>query len=257
MEPRENIHVANPTELIERLKANPEVLGILQYGSGISPEAADTDICVVLRRRPEGLESIHFWVDCGPVDMNLRTLEEIAGGEVAGLPGFDDVLREGKVLYEREPGLLAGLSARRESKPSPPTPAAVDQMRFGYAHFLQKLDYYKARDPLLCNVLLCGAVHWLVRECMSIRRLPYRGEKPALEAIKANDPDLLADLETASGGGPLAERVEAARRLAEKVLAPIGGPWRPGEVLFFSDREHHGPQPTQQWQAFFDSLLGR
>lgn len=40
MGPREDIHITDPAELNERLKANPDVLGIIRYGSGAWPEAA-------------------------------------------------------------------------------------------------------------------------------------------------------------------------------------------------------------------------
>ena len=134
--------ITNSIELIERLKGNQNVLGILQYGSGVASGGADTDICVVLSERPEGLESIHFWIGTGPVDMNIRTLKELQEGGVAGLPGLDDVLREGQVLYEQEAGLLQGISGRRAARSSAPGPAALAGLRHGHAHVLHKLDYY-------------------------------------------------------------------------------------------------------------------
>lgn len=258
--------IAGAAELIEHLKTNPEVLAILQYGSGLGPTAADTDICVVLRRRPEGLESIHFWLASGPVDLNLRTPAELRAGGVASPPGFDEVLRGGEVLYQRQPGPLAAAPAESAS---PPVPREAEQpkdvragpdhsfMRHGHAHVLHKLEHHRDRDPLLCGVLLCGATHWLLGAYAAARGLPYRGEKAALAAIRANDPELLADLEAlASAGRSIRERIQVLRRLTEQVLAPVGGPWREGEVLFFSDRQHTGPQPRQRWQQFFDSLVG-
>jgi len=250
--------IATPTELIERLKRNPDVLGALQYGSSIRPDGADTDICVVVAHRPEALESVHFWIGAGPVDMNLRTLDELRDGGVAELPGLDDVLREGIVLYERQPGLLGNIVAKSSlspSQPSPPDPADMVGMRHGHAHVLHKLDYHKDRDPLLCNVLLAGATHWLLRAYAAARGLPYRGEKATLKAIRQNDPDLLAELEQlASVGAPLTERIEALRRLTGKVLEPVGGPWQEGEVLFFSAGDKN-PPATDEWSGFLTSLL--
>ena len=73
----ENVNAANPKELVELLARNPDVLGILQYGAGIGPEAADADLCVVVAQRPDGLESIHFWLGSRPVDLNVRTLDDL------------------------------------------------------------------------------------------------------------------------------------------------------------------------------------
>ena len=253
MEAGENLQISNPDQLVELLKENPNVLGILRYGSGIWPEAADTDLCVVVSERPEGLESVHFWLQCGPVDLNIRTLNELRDGCVAALPGLDHVLREGEVLYERESGLLERQLTDTLSQPPPPDQAEVAQMRFGHAHYLQKIQHYKGRDALLCNVLLCGAIHWLLRAYMSVRRLQYRGEKAAIETMRQKDRDLVGELEAACGCGYLAERIEALHRLTRKILEPIGGPWRQGEVLFFAE-DGKETQPTDKWREFFASL---
>jgi len=248
--------IADTAELLERLKRSPEVLGILEYGSGAEPGGADVDLCVVVTRRPAGLESIHLWAGGRPVDLNVRTLQELREGGVAGLPGFDEVLREGKVLYERQPGLLAEREPRPAEQSEPKDRQDHSFMRHGHAHVLHKLDHYQSRDPLLCKVLLCGATHWLLSAYAAARGLPYRGEKAALRAMRESDPDLTADLEElASGERPLAERIELLRRLTDQVLAPVGGPWREGEVLFFADAED-APREHGRWDTFLASLLG-
>ena len=247
-----DIRIADAAELIERLKRCSDVLGILEYGSGVQPGGADVDLCVVVARRPAGLESIHFWLAGGKtVDMNPRTPQELRQGGVAGLSGFDDVLREGNVLYERQPGLLA----EREPRPEADDRQDHSFMRHGHAHVLHKLDHYKNRDPLLCKVLLCGATHWLLSAYMAARSLPYRGEKAAIRAMRENDPGLTADLEElAASERTLPERIEILRGLTDRVLAPIGGPWREGEVLFFPDASE-APRQHDRWNAFLASLL--
>ena len=107
---------------------------------------------------------------------------------------------------------------------------------------------------MLCKVLLCGAVHWLLHAYVSARGLPYRGEKATLKAMAADDPALSADMETAAGSGSLTERIEALRRATEKALEPVGGAWRQDEVVFFPERGK-AVQATDQWRRFFDSLM--
>lgn len=244
--------IADPTELIEFLKRNPDVLGILQYGSGVWPDAADTDICVVVARRPEGLESVHFWIGCGPVDMNVRTLDELRDRDMAELPGFDDVLRDGKVLYEKQPGLLADIVSEKPSQPEAPDLVGI---RHGHAHVLHKLEHYKDTDALLCNVLLAGATHWLLGAYTVARGMPYRGEKATLKAIRQNDRELLPDLEKlASGSVSIAQRIGTLCRLTDKILEPVGGPWQKGEVLFFAESVKTR-RAIDKWQGFFASLM--
>lgn len=240
-------------ELIEALKTRPQVLGILQYGSGMCPEAADTDLCVVVAERPRGLESIHFWLADGPVDLNVRTIAELQTARVA--PEFDEVLREGTVLFEREPGALVCLSSLRASQTRLPTPAQFAGMRHGHAHYLSKLDYYKHRDPLLCKVLLCGAAHWLLHAYVEVRGMPYRGETAALSAMAQKDSGLLADFELLSGGNALEDRIDALRRLTARVLEPVGGAWQREEVLYFAASGEDASN-RDEWVEFFESLIG-
>ena len=42
------------TDLIGRIQENDNVLAIPQYGSGAAEEVADTDLCVVVKERPQG-----------------------------------------------------------------------------------------------------------------------------------------------------------------------------------------------------------
>ena len=248
----ENTEIASTADLIGRIQENDNVLAILQYGSGIEGEGADTDLCLVVKDRPQGLEGIHFWTATGPVDLNIRTVDELRDGGVEA--GFDDVLREGEVVYERTPGTLTGICGKPQPRRALPGPGETARMRHGHAHFLSKLDFYKDRDPLLCRLLLSGAVHGLLRTYVAVREVPWRGEKPALEAMRTRDEDMLVDLETASANPEMNKRIEAVRRLTERVLEPIGGPWRRNEVLFF-----HQPgaetTPERDWRAFFESVV--
>jgi hypothetical protein len=246
------LEIPGPPALIDRLRRNPAVLAIIQYGGGVCPKAADTDLCVVVTERPAGLESAHFWIGNGPVDLNVRTLDELKACNVD--PGFDEELRRGEVLYEREPGLLDGALRPLATDEAPLNPEGTTRTRFGYAHWLTKLVHYEDRDPLLCKVMLCGVVHGLLHAYCHARGRRYTGEKNALAAIEADDPALLADLETASGDADLYERIEAARRLAERFLDPIGGTWQRGEILFFTTNEVDEPQ-RDEWEAFLASLM--
>ena len=57
-----------------------------------------------------------------------------------------------------------------------------------------------------------------------------------------------------SACGNLSERIGAVRRLTDRALAPIGGPWVRNEVLFFPELAANA-NPQMDWQSFFESLV--
>ena len=73
--------------------------------------------------------------------------------------------------------------------------------------------------------------------------------------MAADDGDLLADYRVLSANAGLDRRIEALQRITDKVLAPVGGPWQKGEVLYFSAS---GEDATRRddWVDFFESLVG-
>ena len=101
---------------------------------------------------------------------------------------------------------------------------------------------------------MCGAIHWLLHGYVTALGQPYRGEKTTLQMIRDSDPDLLADLELASSTGPMEKRLEALERATEKALAPVGGSWQHGEVLFFAEqgKEH---LRSDAWRHFWEELV--
>ncbi len=186
------------------------------------------------------------------MDLNVRTLEELRAGTV--VPEFDDVLRAGRVLYEREPGMLDGPFSTSTQKPLPDA-NAVARIRHGHAHYLHKLQHYEDHDPLLCQAILCGAVHWLLRSYCVVRGIAYGGERLALQAMRARDGAMLADLEILLRGSSASDGMEALRRLTAAVLAPVGGAWQPGEVLCFAP-EGEEVVSEEERESSFQSLVG-
>lgn len=250
---------ASPEELIDCLRANPDVLGILRCGSASRPgeKAADLDLCLVVRQRPPGLEAAHFWVGDTPLDMNIRTLEELTSGCVSGAPVLEDVLRCGEILFERSPGALTEI-AKSEDSDHPKTPLLDDrlkaEMRFCYAHLVRKLETHVDDEPLLCELLLGGAVHNILETYRIVHGLSNSGEKGTLKTLSQRDPHLLSHLKGSLGNASLGERIEAFRCFADGVVAPVGGLWRKDEVVFIPEPGAKASAP-KEWQTYLSGLL--
>ncbi len=224
-------------DLIQRLRANPDVLGIARYGGRSADDAepgGDFDIFVIVRERPESVESVHF--QCGgiPVDMNVRDLDDLRREEP--LTEIDHALTTAELLHDPT-GDVARLIAAVDSRWHPQSPKLTEHemnfSRFCQRHALDKVRHRLDSDPLLADFLLATNVYWLVQAYFRVRGMPFLGESPALRHLRENAPAVCALVESFYAANGRDEKLRISDELTEAVLEPIGGPWRNGETLTF------------------------
>jgi len=225
----------NLEDLITTLRASPEVLGIALYGSrrpdDLTP-GGDFDLFVIVKERPPDLESIHFYWGGIPVDLNLRTIDDLQANQP--LTDFDHALTDAELLYDGTGELRDELSAlmRRWSDSKPVlTENVINMTRFGHRHVLDKVRGRIDQEPVLCEFLLTTNIYWLVRTYYRVRHIQYPGEKDALEHLQSEELDLYANIQYFYATRDLEEKLDISKRLTEAILSPIGGPWREGELL--------------------------
>lgn len=228
--------VSSVRELLARLMARPTVVGIVRYG-GRPVDAVgaggDLDLFVLVDERPPALESVHFHVGALPVDLSVRTWADLE--REPPLTPLDHAIHRGEVLYDRDGDLGARLLTLAARHPPPPPLSAHDAafVRFGQRHSLDKVRGRLERDPLLCRMLLESNVYWAIRHYFLVRRQTFPGERPALGHFARHEPAMWRDLQRFYATADLAERLLLVEALNDRVLAPVGGPWRQGEILAF------------------------
>ena len=235
----------NLRDLIARLERNPRVVGIVRYGSrrpdDVSP-GGDFDLFVFVEERPSDVESIHFYVGDIPVDLSLRTMDDLRRSQP--LTDIDYVLRDAEILYDRTGRLghkLASLGERWGPSLRDLTEHEVNMNRFCQIHVLDKVKDRIHDNPILCEFLLGTNIYWFVQTYFRVRSIPYPGEKKALEWLEGKDPKVYGDIRYFYASHDLKEKLHISERLTELVLAPIGGSWRKGELVVFgtdTDAEH-------------------
>ena len=240
--------------LVARLKANPNVLGLIEYGSARYQQErilGDYDLIVVLRERPAGVESLHFRFDGLIVDLNITSPADIDAMPRA--EGFDRILLDGRIIHDPSGEVgraVRSLRERHDRSPEPALPPGrAAAMRHGVTHTFDKLKRSAGASETIDRYLLHQCVYWLLPQYFEIRRLPYRGEHAAFEHLRAHEPELLGAFERFYAATELGEQTESARLIAEAVLAPVGGLWDGDELLVFGDHE--------QGERLFDQLIGR
>ena len=227
-------------EMLLLLKSNPNVLGLMEYGSSYKREhhkVGDYDLLVFLRSKDNDVESLHFYVSDTPIDLNVRTLKEIR--ELEAAEEFETALLEGRIIYDptgevsRE---IEKLKVRHEKrKPERLSEHSIAFTRHGHRHIFDKLKGRFGTDPLLSEFLLGTNIYWLVRTYFNVRNLPYKGEKYSLNYLQQKEPGIHHAIQEYYSAKSLQEKVEISKKITELVLEPVGGQWRNDEILAFGD----------------------
>lgn len=86
-------------EMLAILQSNPNVLSLVEYGNlhkSDNYSTGDYDLFVILQKKNDDVESLHFYISGTPIDLNLRTLKEIQSLKFAN--GFEIALLEGRLI---------------------------------------------------------------------------------------------------------------------------------------------------------------
>lgn len=221
--------------LVETLRQHPQVVGLVEYGSAHYVNdfgAGDYDLFVIHDEIQTDVESLHFYVDDVPVDLNLRSLRYLASQN--SLAGFESALLDGRIIYDRGGVVAERLEQLSAKAPSPYTEHDIAFTRHGHRHVLDKIRGRLQNEPLLCRLLLNVNIHWLINSYFGVRGLPYQGEKHALAYLADNEPEIYALIDEFYKL-PVEEQIEQTERLTELMLSPVGGAWKTGELLAFGE----------------------
>jgi hypothetical protein len=144
----------------------------------------------------------------------------------------------GRAIYDPQ-GIVAGLQSQaRElwaAGPPPVSPADHWHHRYAPADVLNDLADVGDGDPATANLLLNKASDMLIASHYALNRRWPAKTKRLLADLAAWDDPAADQLRAIHQPGPLEARRSALLRLAEHVLAPIGGP--------------AGPEWSMDWEA--------
>lgn len=227
-------------DMVEVLRGSPWVVGLAEYGSASHADEAicgDYDLVVIVAAGFPQIESLHFQVGGIPVDLNVRSLEQISA--MSRADGFESILLDARAIYDPSGEARKSLADLRERHHRSPRPtmeqARIAGMRHGARHTFDKLKDGRDMPLTLSRYLLHQCVYWAVPQYFEIRGLPYRGEKHGLAYLSEHEPRLFQHLEEFYATTDPGEQERIARAIEEAVLAPVGGLWQDGEMLTFGN----------------------
>lgn len=243
-------------EMLLALKSNKNVLGLLEYGSPHEHDdfmTGDYDLFVILRAKDSDIESLHFYINNIPIDLNIKTLGEIKKLKFA--EGFETALLGARIIHDPTGEVKQELQklTRRHNKHKPAgiTEHAIAFTRHGHKHVFDKIKGRIEKMPLFCKLLLNANIYWLIETYFNVRNLQFKGEKRAVGFLEENEPEIFRLINDFYSAKELAEQGAISKRLTELILAPVGGVWKNDEVLAFGDEK----KLQQKGEVLFQKLF--
>ena len=227
-------------EMLLALESNKEVLGLIEYGSPRRHDdllTGDYDLFVILKTKDSDIESLHFYINKIPVDLNIRTFEEIEKLKFA--KGFETALLSGRVIYdptgEVKQELQKLIQRHKKHRPKDTTEHAIAFTRHGHKHIFDKIKGRTEKMPLLCKLLLNTNIYWLVETYFDVRNLQFRGEKHAIAYLEKHETKIYKKIVNFYAAEDIQRQVKISKDLTKHVLKPVDGAWNDDEVLAFGD----------------------
>lgn len=243
-------------EMIKTLKSNPNVLGLVEYGSSHKQDdytTGDYDLFVILKTKDNNIESLHFFINNTPLDLNIRTLKEVR--ELKFAKGFETAFLDARIIYDPtgkvKQELQKLIQRQTKHKPTGMTEHAIAFTRHGHKHIFDKIKGRIAEMPLLCKLLLNTNIYWLIETYFNVRNLQFKGEKYAIAFLEKNEPKIFRLIKDFYSAERPTEHVEISKRLTELILAPVGGVWKNDEVLAFGDEKKLQQKGKELFQNCF------
>lgn len=216
-----------------------DLLGILLGGSvahGTPMPNSDIDLYVLIRpswrqRRNEVVEGVE-------VEMLVNPVEQIRRELLARQPATVDMFARGRAVHDPS-GVVdeqMQLARRMDAEPRDrPDQSELYFIRYRPSDLLKDVEDLIDVDPHAAELLTGLAVHRIIEAHWHLRGRPAPKPKHALQALRADAPDVARMAELALDTDlPLRQRTEHLRRFCENVLAPVGGVLMEGSTA----REH-------------------
>lgn len=224
-------------EMVGSLKKHPHVLGLVEFGSscnkGTLLPPSDYDLFVITNDRPTEIKVLHFFVEDIPVDLNVRSLEEMIP-EV--MEGFDGAILDGCVIFDPIGVVTQRLAELKEKRVRRGLPErAALRLRQVHRSYFEKIKRREATEPTSCRIVLSHNLSELIRVYPLLFPFPDRLAPPGITStihqIKVTAPVLYRKIEAYYSSKDLHEQIAISQEITEDILQPIGGMWRTDELI--------------------------
>lgn len=265
-------------EVVARLARNEIVDGVMMLGSTgteVFTVTSDYDLLIVLTELSAPVRIVNTWIDHRFAEIYCTTIAALdrivmapsgwdEGTEEAVVLGW---LHAGRIAFDRNGRLGAAIDrahglAVATSSTTGTRHEAWRKIGYNVAQIRRYLSADDAGSRMAVNLRLLYSVDEVRLHYFTIRRIPWRGEKPAIRYWQENDPAFLDLLGTYFDESDLHRRVDHYVSVARHCLAPLGSLWEIGETAISLGAGYgtglSGPVrgTGQEAHDFWDDLVG-
>lgn len=226
-------------DVVERLKASSDVLGVLAMGSTGQPSMkpySDYDLAIILGKNAPALFTASTWINHQLGDLYFFSQDEIKNLLTQKQVTTDtlqktllDWARTGTILYDPQQlwNKLRNLSPQdiQVNGIADKIHASWFGVNFNFAH---NKRYFNSGDERYREALefrLQYCTYDLLIAYYILRELPWQGDKSAIIYLEKHDPEFLALFRQTIRENQLNDKFHTYSSLVEKVLIGYGGIW--------------------------------
>jgi predicted nucleotidyltransferase len=232
-------------EVLSRLQQHELVVAILLMGStgeGSLTPSSDYDLCLVLSELPAPAKLVTTWINGRLAEVYITTADAVrrasaepekwvAGSEEEALIRW---LRSGRVIFDRAGLMEIGQAKARRAPIAVPHESSKYWAWWGIGYNVAHMRRYAASEDATsraaAQVRLLWSVFQVFAHYFTIREIPWRGEKEAINYLTSNDPAFLDLLNQCIDEHDIQHKAFLYEELAKMTLAPVGGLWTSGQT---------------------------
>lgn len=253
----------NIEDLINVLKKQNSVLGIVEYGSRTYTnmrEGGDYDLTVIVKDGIlKSINGVHFYIKDIPIDCMIKPISDFYGNPINI---FDYVHLDCRILYDKNGGCKKALDNIKETwKTFPPiNDIERSKIRFKFSHgfyklnaLKQKKDYKIPERALYYNDLISYLISHTLELYGKSKNLPDGKKKLYIEYMKDNDFKLFEKYLEYIDHNDIMDKYRDLCEICDTVLAPFGGFWSKDEFIYHG-RNQSGIYPKDEVK-YINNLL--
>ncbi|MEN8904445.1 MAG: hypothetical protein ABF289_00640 [Clostridiales bacterium] len=230
----------NIREFIDELKRNVRVIALIKYGKREVDDMSlgeDFALYVIMNDFSSNIESIHFYIETIPIDVNVRGYSDLLLKKPISKTDLE--LFSGEILFDKSGIISRMLNKSKENwviekeEKKKISKNEIERIRYSYKHILDKLKNSLDENNLQTKFNIDITMKRLVDQYFELNDLYYDEDK-LLDIIKKNEPLFYSYLDDFYSARSIEKKYKMLSKIAGVVFKDSNGICKENEVMFLA-----------------------